>query len=282
MAYKQCRFLLFVFVLAGRAALGASEAQERDIWTLWRMQTNEPAQHESIVAACRRIQQATPLNPLLPVAQGLAAWHSLRMGKTNDAVALFGEMEAAAAAATAAPAAPIAPTATAGAEMARRWLTRLDREQVRGALARYYSDAVEYPAALQALKKTAPGKKDAPLPWADRWGDPWQYQLAPLKIIKGAPGQRYVLQSKTLGESSDLAQALKRSYGGRTPLQPVSLTITSGGAQIVVFQTAGGRPDKIMLSEGGQAEGVTLTYIGAQILILCDGDHWRVVLKPAE
>lgn len=280
MACKQCLFFLFVFILAGRTALGASEAQERALWTLWRMQTNDPAQHEAIVAACRQIQQAVPGNPLLPVAQGLAAWHSLQLGKTNEAVVLLNAMTS-----ITPSTAPATPTATAGAEMSRRWLTRLDREQVRGALARYYSDAIEYPANLQLLKKTTPsqtGKKDASLPWSDRWGDPWQYQLAPLKIIQGALGQRYLLQSKTLGEASDLAQALKRSYDGRILLQPVSLTITSGGAQIVVFQTEGNRPEKIMLSEGGQAEGVTLTYIGAQILILCDGDHWRVVLKPAK
>ncbi|MDP2989580.1 MAG: hypothetical protein Q8O57_03330, partial [Kiritimatiellota bacterium] len=70
-------------------------------------------------------------------------------------------------------------------------------------------------------------------------------------------------------------------YAGRILLQPLSLTITGGGAQNVVFQTPGDRPEKILLSEGGQAAGISLTYIGAYILILCDGDHWRVIAKPA-
>jgi len=119
------------------------------------------------------------------------------------------------------------------------------------------------------------------LPLADRWGVPWQYKLATFKIIKGTRGQRYLLQSKTLGESSDLAAALERPYAGRIVLQPVSLTITGGGIQNVAFQTPGDRPEKTLLSAGGQAAGATLTYIGARILILCDGDHWRVVAKPS-
>jgi hypothetical protein len=59
------------------------------------------------------------------------------------------------------------------------------------------------------------------------------------------------------------------------------MAISGGGAQNVLFQTPGDRPEKILLSEGAQSAGVTLTYIGSQILILCDGDHWRVVAKPA-
>ena len=165
--------------------------------------------------------------------------------------------------------------------MGRRWLTRLDREKVRNALAAYYRNAIEYPINLQPLKKTMPSAKESTLPLADRWGAPWQYQLAAFKIIKGTRGQRYLLQSKTLLESSDLAKALERPYADRILLQPVALTISGNGAQNVVFQTPGDQPEKILLSEGGQAAGVTLAYIGAHILILCDGDHWRVVTKPA-
>jgi hypothetical protein len=285
MACKQCLFTLFLLILAGRAALGTSEPQEKALWTLWSLQTNNPAQHETIVAACRQMQKASPDNPLLPVAQGLAAWHSLCLGKTNEAFDLFSTM---AAVATATAAAPTTPTATAGAEMGRRWLTRLDREKVRGALAVYYRHAIEYPVNLQPLKKTA---TDSPLPLTDRWGIPWQYQLATFKIIHGTRAQRYLLQSKTLAESSDLAKALERPYAGGILLQPISLNISSGqsasaepgtgGAQNVVFQIPGDRPEKILLSEGAQSAGVTLTYIGARILILCDGDHWRVINKPA-
>lgn len=276
MACKQRLFFLFLFILAGRAAMGASETQEKALWTLWSLQTNNPAQHEAIVAACQQMQQASPTNSLLTVGQGLAAWHSLRLGKTNEAFALLNEM---AAVATATAATPTTPTMTAGAEMGRRWLTRLDREKVRGALALYYRKTIEYPINLQPLKKTL---KDAPLPLADRWGAPWLYQLATFKIIKGTRSQRYILQSKTLGESSDLAKTLARPYADRILFQPLSLTITGGGAQNVVFQTPGDRPEKILLSEGGQAAGITLAYIGTYILILCDGDHWRVVLKPAK
>ena len=276
MACKQCLFLLVLFIFASYSAFAASEAQEQALWTLWSLQTNTSTRHEAVVTACQQMQQAAPTNPLLPVSQGMAAWHSLRLGKTNEAIVLLSEMTAAA---PTTPTSAASATATAGAEMARRWLTRLDREKVRSALALYYRTAIEYPINLQPLKKTI---KDASLPLADRWDAPWQYQLAAFKIIQGTRGQRYVLQSKTLGESSDLAKALERPYADRILLQPVSLSITSSGAQNVAFQTTGVRPGKILLSEGGQAEGVTLTYIGSNILNLCDGDHWRVVLKPAK
>ncbi len=269
MTCKNCMFLLFLFIIAGRLVFGASETQEKALWTLWSLQTNTPTQHEAILTACQQMQKASPTNPLLPVSQGLAAWHSLCLGKTNEAFVILSEMTAVAA----------TPTTAAGAEMGRRWLTRLDREKVRDALAGYYRHAIEYPINLQPLKKTTPGETNAPLPLTDRWGAPWQYQLAAFKIIKVALGQRYLLQSKTLGESSDLAKALERPYAGRILLQPLALT-TGGSAQNVVFQTPGDRPEKILLSEGGQAAGVTLTYIGSHILILCDGDHWQVVLKP--
>ena len=188
MACKQCLFLLFLLILTGRLAFGASEAQEKSLWALWNLQTNKPTQHKAIVAACQQMQKTSPTNPLLPVFQGLAAWHNLRLGKINEAFAIFSKMVAPATAV-----APATPTMTAGVEMGRRWLTRLDREKVRSALAAYYRQAIEYPINLQPLKKMTIG---APL--TDRWGTPWQYQLAAFKIIKVAPGQRYILQSKTL------------------------------------------------------------------------------------
>ena len=277
MACKKCLLLFLLFIAAGRLTFSASDAQENALWAIWSLQTNAAARHEEIVAACRQMQAAAPANPLLPVALGLAAWHNLRLGKTNEAFALLSEMTAPAV--TTAPTvttAPASPTTTAGAEMGRRWLTRLDREKVRSALALYYRDAIEYPINLQPLKKTT---KEASLPLADRWGAPWQYQLATFKVIKVARGQRYLLQSKTLLESSDLAKALAQPYAGRILLEPVSLA--GSGGQNVLFQIPGDRPEKILLSEGGQAAGITLTYIGTRILILCDGDHWRVVPKPA-
>lgn len=260
-------FLLFVFILAGRLVWGASETQEKALWTLWSLQTNTSTRPETIVAACQQMQSAPATNALLAVSQGLAAWHYLRLGKTNEAIAIFNAMVTA----------PAAPTISAGAEMGRRWLTRLDREQVRIALAAYYRKAVEYPINLQPLKKATKGSA---LPLTDRWDAPWQYQLTTFKVIKVARGQRYLLQSKTLGESSDLAKALERPYAGGIRLQPLALAITGSGAQNVVFQTPGDKPERIILSEGGQAEGVSLTYIGTLILVLCDGDHWRVVTKP--
>lgn len=258
---------IFALILAAYSAFGASEAQEKAIWALWDLQTNVPSQPEAVVAAYRQIQKTAPDNSFLPVYQGLAAWSNLRQEKTNEAIAILNDMAAATAPAH---------LPAVGAEMARRWLTRLDREKVRAALAIYYRRAIDYPINLQALKKTT---KDA-LPLTDRWGTPWQYRLAEFKIVKNTRGQRYLLQSKTLMESSDLAAALARPYADRIVLRPQTFAITSGGAQTVAFQTIDDRPDKILLSEGGSAAGITLAYIGARVLIVCDGDHWRLFPKP--
>ncbi|MDD5677346.1 MAG: hypothetical protein PHW60_05050 [Kiritimatiellae bacterium] len=267
MACNKCLFLLFICSVTGRLVFGASEAQENAIWALWSLQTSSPAQHGAILAACQQMQKSPPPNPLLPVVLGLAAWHSLHLGKTNDAALLFNEM-------TTTP--PATPTMAAGAEMGRRWLTRLDREKVRRGLTIYYRNEIEYPINLQQLKKITDDQS-----LTDRWGAPWQYQLAEFKAIKGLRGQRYLLQSKTLGESSDLAKALERPYAAGMLIQPLSLAISGSGAQNIIFQIPGDRTEKIILSEGGQTAGTTLTYIGSRILILCDGDHWQVVSKPA-
>ncbi|MBI2438902.1 MAG: hypothetical protein HYV36_08855 [Lentisphaerae bacterium] len=236
---------------------------------LWSAQTNTPAQHEAILRACQQLQLSSPTNPLLSVSQGLAAWHSLRLGKTNEALTLLNALAAATG----------APIALSGAEMARRWLTRLDGEKIQAALADYYRHNLEYPINLQPLKKTA---TNSSVPLTDRWGAPWQYELTTFKVIKGARGQRYRLESKTLLEFSDLNKALAAPYAGRIRLQPSSVSTTASGAQNVAFQLLGDKPEKILLSEGGQAAGVTLAYIGSQILILSDGDHWQVLPKPAK
>ncbi len=280
MAHKQCLYFLLFFITAGRLAIGASETQETELWTIWSLQTNNPAQHANILAACQKMQKTSPNSSLLPVAQGLAAWHSLQLGKTNEAFAILENMvKNPAPAAAPAPTVATSPTvAMVGAEMGRRWLTRLDHKKVQDALAVYYRDNVEFPDTLQTLKTSL---KKTPIPWTDRWDASWEYKLALFATIKGPRGQRYILQSKTLLASSDLGLALKQPYAGKILLKPISLTVSSTGAQNVFFKIADDRPDKILLSEGGRAAGVTLAYIGIKILILCDGDHWRVLANPA-
>lgn len=274
MARKQCLYLWPFFIMVARLALGASETQETALWAIWSLQTNNPAQHATILAACQQMQKAAPNSSLLPVVQGLAAWHSLQLGKTNEAFDIFRNMVTAPA-----PSPEPAPTlAATGNEMGRRWLTRLDRQKVQDALAVYYRANVEFPDTLQTLRTFL---KEPSLPWTDRWDAHWEYKLTSFTTIKGPRGQRYILQSKTLLESSDLAQALKQPYAGRIRLAPLSLNVSSTGAQNVFFKIANDRPEKILLSEGGRTAGNTLAYIGTTILILCDGDHWRVLAKPA-
>ncbi|MBI2441576.1 MAG: hypothetical protein HYV35_09410 [Lentisphaerae bacterium] len=261
--------LLLLFIGMGLPSFGATVAEEQALWALWAAATNIPAQHEAGARACQQFQQTFPTNQLLSASQGLAAWHYLRLGKTNEALALLNA--AASAAGT--------PVAQAGIEMSRRWLTRLDREKVRSALADYYRHNLEYPVNLQPLKKTSP---NSAVPLTDRWGAPWQYELTAFKVIKGARGQRYRLESKQLRESSDLAQALAEPYAGRIQLQNLSISTMGSGVRNVAFQLLGDKPEKVLLSEGGQAAGITLAYLGAQIIIFSDGDHWLVLPRPVK
>lgn len=245
-------------------ARGAAESDEKFVWDAWKQHQGESNTHAAVIAACQQAQQACPTNPLLPVIQGLAGWHLLQLGKTNAAAAAFEALLAAPAA---------SPLATAAAEMARRWLTRLDREQVRRALQLVYKRDIAYPPTLDALQKLPANQA---LPLKDRWNAPWKYGLVEFKRIKGVSGQAYTLESSTLGAAgSDLAGALKQPPLARIPLKPIA-----AASGTVTFKTTGDSPQKVMLSEGAQTENVTLAYLGAKIMILTDGDFWLVLPNP--
>ena len=134
-------------------------ADERSLWLVWASHTNAPEDHTT-VAACQAFRTKAPQNPLAVGAQGLEAWHLLKTGQTNAAVRLFEPMLLSTNNAL----------AKAGADMARGWLTRLDRELVRAALMRLYVRDIEFPGALEAIKALKGG---APPPFADRGPTGW-------------------------------------------------------------------------------------------------------------
>ena len=215
---------LFLWLWLSRAASG-QDAPERALWTLWTLhqQALASADRQPVLAACERLSAAQPPGPLAAVGRGIAAWHQLKMGNTNEAVRLLKAMVESP---------DPDPLARAGSAMARRWLTRLDREQLRAALKAYYLAHIRYPDSLEAL---AAWKPSEPLPLTDRWRQPWRYRLAAFERVRGLSAQKYVLESPALAGSSDLAAALTRPYAGAIGLRPREAAEAGEGKVSVLF-----------------------------------------------
>ncbi len=236
---------------------------ERGVWQIWAAGTNAPDDHAAVVAACKEFRTQTPQDPLVVVVAGLEAWRLLKLGNTKEATALLESMLVVPEAATY--------LQTAGAELARGWLTRLDREKVRLALKKIYVRDIAFPATLEPIKAL---KIAALPPLNDRWGKPWTYRLE--SSIKGMASQHYVLESPRLGGRSDLAKMLALPYAGQITLEAARQSPVS--ADTVEFITSAKKT--AYLQAGGNLDGVTVAYLGANLIVMADENHWRVVLKP--
>lgn len=261
---------VLVYIAASTVAIAVCRAEtpacdENGLWQIWVNHTNAVADHAVIAGDCRAFRTKTPTDPLTVVAQGLEIWHLLKAGKTNEAAQLLEPM-----AALSGDALP-----KAGAEMARGWLTRLDRELVRTALMRVYVSNVEFPVSLEAIKTlnatTLP-------PFADRWNQPWSYRSSDLPTIKGSPRQHYILESSRLGANSDLAQSLAVPYASRITVAPVRVMGGVDTGEIVEFTSPTRKSGA--LTVGAEIDGITFAFMGRSIIVLSDGDHWRIVVRP--
>ncbi|MDD2599698.1 MAG: hypothetical protein PHO37_10775 [Kiritimatiellae bacterium] len=239
------------------------EANERGLWNLWITGTNSAFQASEVAALCQQFKAAAPRDPLVVVVSGFEAWHHLKHNKHDEAIKIFNSMLV--------EREPATPLQRAADKMARGWLTRLEREQVVTALKRIYRLKIEFPASLEELKTLA----DTPLPpLTDHWGKPWDYRLE--SSIKGMESQRYVLESSTLGPHSNLKKVLALPYADGLKLTPVRLV--AGVKETVEFKTNDGQSAFRQL--GSESSRITLAYLGSNILVLTDGNHWSVVAKP--
>jgi hypothetical protein len=256
-----CAAVWLVSVMTGLA--DSATPDERGLWRVWVAATNNPADHAAVIDACRSFSARSPQDPLVVVAKGMEAWHQLKCGGTNEAVRLLEPLLAVPGNAT--------PLQVAGATIARSWLTRIDREQVLAALRKLYLRDIEFPQSLDAVKTL----KAAPLPpLADRWGMPWVYRRQ--SPIKGMKPQQYLVESSRLGSRSALGGALALPYAGNITLEPVSpSTINSD-----TYEFAAPQQKAIFLQTGAERDGVTVAYLGVNLIVLSDENHWRVVLKP--
>jgi len=236
---------------------------EGNLWKVWSTVTNRAMESSAVIAVCNEFEAGSPQNPLALVVTGIKAWHLLKIGNTNEAVVIFKSMLTVNKNATA--------IQLAGVEMAKSWLTRLDHEKVMVALKKLYLRDIEFPATLEAIKSL----KNNPMPlFTDRWGKPWVYRLG--SSINGMDTQRYILKSSSLGVDSDLEKALNLSYGEKIKLAPVRLV--PGGNAMFEFTTGTGKSAYLQL--GGKAGQITVVYLGVNLIIMADENHWRVVLKP--
>lgn len=239
------------------------ETGERGLWNIWLAGTNSAFQAAEVATLCQEFKKAAPKDPLVVVVSGFEAWNYLKRGDSATAIKIFNSMLVEREPATA--------VQRAADKMARGWLTRLDREQVVAALKRIYVLNIEFPASLEALK-TLQGTPLPPL--TDRWGKPWDYRLQ--SSIKGMETQRYVLESSSLTTHSNLKKELALLYADGLQLTPVRLV--AGVKETVEFKTSDGQSAFRQL--GSESSRITLAYLGANILVLSDGNHWSVTAKP--
>jgi hypothetical protein len=245
----------------------ADKPDETALETLWDGQQKDPGSHAALAQSAAAFEQSFPTSPLVPVARGIGAWNLMESGDFDGAKQILEKMAAAG---------DDQPVAAIAAEMARRWLTRLDREQLSDALQKCYADDLEYPESLTAVSDL---KLTPPPPLADRWGAPWLYTATSFKKLQTGDRQTFILQSTKLGDGSDLKTALALPYGSGFTFKPARLMPPIGGKTVITFQDSTGKNDT--LSEGAAGNDLGFAYLGDSILILSSGDYWSIQARPS-
>lgn len=256
---------LALFIACASPVL-ADKPDEAALQDLWANQQKDPGNHAGMIQNATAFEQHFPGSPLLPVAQGIAAWHLLESGDYDGAKTVLDKMAAASA----------GPVALIGADMARRWLTRLDREQVVDALQKVYAEDLEYPETLSAVG--ALPAADRP-PMTDRWGAGWMYTPAAFKKLDTGERQTFVLESNRLGASSELKQALALPYGANFTFKPAKVMPPIQGKTVIMFQDATGKA--ATLAEGSAGSDLGFAYLGDDLLLLSTGDYWNIQPRPS-
>lgn len=262
----------WVVALAWLWAAGAWSAPPPDEAALWRLwaahQKAADGEHRAVATESAAVAREHPA--WKPVCEGLAAWHLLKAGATGEAARILQGLAAAPG---------DDPVVDVGREMARRWLTRLDRIAVQAALRSYYLQFIRYPESLEELR-AVPNLPAPPL--TDRWNKPWRYRRVPFRRLTKLRDQRYTVESAMLpGDTSDLAAARRVPYASTIRLKAVGVTAAGGDKQGVEFETTSAPAKRVLLAEGTDYEGVRLVKIGASLLLLSDGDYWLVLPRSA-
>lgn len=250
--------LLAALLLGGLAR--AQESGEAALLRLWQFHERNATNHTAVAKACAQSDAAPEFSAFRPVVRGLMGWHLFQLKKPAEAAKTFETLISKDA----------ADLPAAGSEMAQRWLTRVDRERVRTALDLAYRKELEFPNDLGPLAKLPEAQRP---PLTDRWGRDWSYRREGMKHIKGLMGQKFLLQSGRLGELSDLATELARPYAAA-----LDVTLdknTDANSPVVPVLTRAG--ERLALVAGQPKGRIALALAGKEIVILTDGDTWKVL-----
>ena len=253
---------------------GADPAQEAALLSLWARHAADPDDHAGLAAACESFVERYEGAPLTLLARGLQGWHLLKAGQPEAAAQVLERVLEEAGDGPAEGAAGAQLLRAAAADVARSWLTRMDREQVKQALRAYYLRQIAYPESLDAVW-SLPEARGGPA--TDRWGHAWSYRPVGFQGLVGLRGQRYELRSPILGPDSDLQRALARPYGADMAIEPAG-TGVGPDRETVRFtrkRADGGRTD-LFLRVGTTGDGILFCYRGPRILVLSDRTYWKV------
>lgn len=257
----------------------AAEADERGLWELWQQHAQPPYDHKALLAACQAFKDKHPSDPLTAVSRTMAGWHLLQLGRQKEAAEVFSSSLRLRGSSLSDSAKP----------MAQAWLTRMDREGVKEALQFYYRKKMGYPKKLEDLAAYAGLPESLKFLDRDRWGSTWSYQLTGFRTIPNMLDQKYRLRSVRLGGGSDLAKALAVPYAALILIEPVRVTSSVAGMEVLEFRsppanedaTEGApEPGKIILKVGSKSGSVFLAYVGRHLIILSDYHHWKVMPRP--
>lgn len=265
--------LLTTAVVLCLTADGAAQ-DEAALHDLWAGIATNPADHRAAITACDTYLASRKSDPLRVVAESALAWHLLRAGETNRAASVLQSLVTTSK----------APLPEAASQMARRWMTRIQHQEVRERLRAYYADEIEFPDSLEVLAQH-PAGKDVRL--VDAFGDPWSYELKQFKVLSSITKQRYELASRRVGTRIELQTALGAPYGDGFDIRPVRKLDTVSGRPRIRFEIDGQSEESgktlvdVVAGERAPTERrIYFAYAGPRLLILSNGDYWAV-LGPA-
>lgn len=236
-----------------------------DLLAFWGKRAAAGSDHGAALEVCRDYQKRLAGDEYGPVVDSVAAWHELAAGKTNAARSRLARLLDAGQ----------GPVMAEAAENARRWLTRLDREEVESALKDFYAANIKFPDSLRAF-----GPARGRFSLTDRWGRPWSYRLAAFKHFRLPADQRYTLESSTLGATSDLGAALKIQGAAGMALKSTGFVTVDRGKSVAEFEPASGVGRRFTMMEGTTQGGVKCVSVAPHFILLSDGDRWAVVPRP--
>ena len=67
-------------------------------------------------------------------------------------------------------------------------------------------------------------------------------------------------------------------YASRITLEPLRVLSGLGAGETVEFSSPSRK--SVVLMPGTDMDGVAFVYLGKSLLVLADGDHWRVTPRP--